>query len=172
MIVLIRFQLSVLVKETQAAIRGTFPPGLVATENSSVQIRPLPLLTLSSQPESHRFQNSRKCSSSQMIFRSEGEACPRAHLQKSLKGTQELFPHAYLKTLVAAGKPSVLGLCICEVGLVRRCSDEGSCMDLLPQLIVPKSGVPYAGGGSQIRRQCVCFENLHGVLMSVADVFP
>lgn len=58
MIVLIRLQLSVPVKETQAAIRGTFPLGLAAAENSSVQIRPPPLLTLSSRLEHHRFQTS------------------------------------------------------------------------------------------------------------------
>lgn len=110
-----------------------------------------------------------------MIFEFEGEACSRAGVQKSLQGTQELVPRAYLKTLVAAGKPSVLGLCICEMGLVSKGSDESPCTDLLLHLIVPKSGIPCAGGGlgrSQIHRQCMCFENLHDVLMSVADVFP
>ena len=53
-----------------------------------------------------------------------------------------------------ADHPALSG-CVSEGGdLVGQCSDERSCVNILPRLIVGDSGVPYAGGESNSQGIC------------------
>lgn len=64
--------------------------------------------------------------------------------------------------LVAPGKSISLSWCTSGVRfiVVSKCSEERPSMNLLPHLIVGKTGLPWVGGGSQIHRECVWFKNL------------
>lgn len=77
-------------------------------------------------------------------------------------GKQDFGPGAYLKMPVAPGKSINLGLCISGVLfiVVSKYSEESPFMNLLPHLIVGKTGLPWVGGASQIHRECVWCKNL------------